>query len=308
MQRKKESMLASLIEEQQGVPHLGGPSRQQSELSRSWRRFKANRMALGGAAFVILFCLMAIFADALAPYDPIQIFRGMRGVGPSWEHPLGFDHVGRDLLSRVIFGSRPALIIGLGASALTVLIGVMIGTVSGYLGGWIDMVLSRITDTLMAFPLFVLLILLAAIIGPGLGTTLVVIGVTGWARFARVVRAEVLSLRERDFIMAARALGGQDLWIMWQHIVPNVLGPVIVLATLGVGMVIILEAALSFFGLGIPPPSPSWGGILADGRAFILMFPHISIAPGVMIVLIVLAFNFLGDGLRDALDPRQKKA
>lgn len=279
----------------------------QSELSQSWRRFSTNRMALAGAVFVILLCLIAIFADVLAPYDPTQIFRGKRGVGPSWEHPLGFDHVGRDLLSRVIFGSRVALIVGLSTIALTVFIGVAIGATAGYFGGWVDGVLSRITDTLMAFPLFVLLVLLASMLGPGLYTTILVIGVTGWARFARVVRAEVLSLKERDFIIAARALGGRDSWIIWRHILPNVLGPVVVLATLGIGVIIILEAALSFFGLGIRPPNPSWGGILADGRAFILLFPHISVAPGIIIVLTVLAFNFFGDGLRDALDPHQKK-
>jgi len=280
---------------------------QQSELSQNWRRFRANRMAVVSAVFLILLCLMAIFADAVVPHDPTRIFRRMRGVGPSWEHPLGFDHLGRDLLSRVIFGSRVALIVGLSTSALTVLIGVAVGAIAGYHGGWVDAILSRITDTLMAFPLFVLLVLLAAMIGPGLLTVIVIISVTGWTRIARVVRAEVLSLKEQDFIVAARALGGRDSWIIWRHILPNVLPPVIVLATLGVGIVIILEAALSFFGLGVRPPTPSWGGILADGRAFILMFPHISIAPGVMIVLIVLAFNFLGDGLRDALDPRQRR-
>ncbi len=214
--------------------------------------------------------------------------------------------MGRCLLSRVIFGARVSLIVGLTTTLLTVVIGVTIGTIAAYRAGWIDAVLSSVTDMLMAFPLFVLLVLLAAMIGPGLYTTIVIIGVTGWTRIARVVRAEVLSLKERDFIMAAQALGGGGLWIIWRHILPNVLPPVIVLATLGVGMVIILEAALSFFGLGVRPPTPSWGGTLAHGRAFILMFPHICIAPGVMIVLIVLAFNFLGNGLRDVLDPHQR--
>jgi peptide/nickel transport system permease protein len=265
-------------------------------------------MALAGGVFIILLCLVAIFADVLAPHDPIQIFRGMRGVGPSWEQPLGFDHLGRDLLSRVIFGSRVSLMVGLITTVLTVSIGVAVGAITGYFGGWVDTVLSRIIDTVMAVPLFVLLVMLAAMLEPGLHTTILIISVTGWTRFARVVRAEVLSLKEQDFVMAAHALGGRGPWIIWRHILPNVLAPVIVLATLGVGTVIILEATLSFFGLGISPPTPSWGGILADGRAFILAFPHITVAPGVMIVLTVLAFNFLGDGLRDALDPRQMKA
>lgn len=282
--------------------------REGSELWQAWRRFRCNRLALVGAVFIILLCLIAIFADVVAPYGYTQIFRGMRGVGPSWEHPLGFDHLGRDLLSRVIFGTRVAIIVGLSASLLTALIGVIIGAIAGYCGGWVDGVLSRITDTVMAFPLFVLLVLLAAMLGPSLPNTIMIISLTGWTRIARVVRAEVLSLKEQDFIIAAHALGGRSSWIIWRHIMPNVLAPVIVLTSLGVGTMIILEATLSFFGLGIPAPAPSWGGILAHGRPFILMFPHISIAPGVMIVLIVLAFNFFGDGLRDALDPRLKKA
>jgi peptide/nickel transport system permease protein len=159
---------------------------------------------------------------------------------------------------------------------------------------------------LMAFPIIALLIVLSSVLGPSLVTTVVVIGITVWARYARVVRADVMSLRERDFITAAHATGVKDVRLIWRHIVPNVLGPVIVLASLGVGGIIILEAALSFLGLGVRPPTPSWGGILADGRAFILRYPHISIFPGVMIVLTVLAFNFIGDGLRDALDPHER--
>ena len=300
-------MTASPAREQQVAHRVEGPHCRRSESLLAWRRFKANRLAVAGGAFIVLLCLVAIFADAVAPYDPTKIFRGMRGVEPSWEHPLGFDHVGRDLLSRVIFGSRVSLIVGLTTVVVTTVIGVTVGVTAGYFGGWIDGLLSRLTDTLMAFPLFVLLVMLAAMLGPGLLNTIVIIGVTGWTRIARVARAEALSLREQDFIMAARALGGRDSWIIWRHILPNLLAPVIVLATLGIGMLIILEAALSFFGLSVPPPAPSWGGTLAHGRAFILMFPHISIAPGIMIVLLVLAFNFMGNGLRDALDPRQKK-
>lgn len=278
-----------------------------SEASQAWRRFRANKMALTGLALIILLIAMAIFADAFAPYNPIDdIFRGMRGVGPSREHPLGFDHLGRDLLSRVIYGTRVALIVGLASSGLAVLIGVAIGAISGYFGGWIDTVLSRIVDTLMAFPVLALLIVLAALLGPSLTTTVIVIGITGWARFARVVRADVMSLKEEDFVMAARATGVKDARIIWRHILPNVLGPVIVLASLGIGSIIILESALSFLGLGVRPPTPSWGGTLADGRAFITRYPHIAIFPGIMIVITVLAFNFIGDGLRDALDPRQK--
>ena len=251
--------------------------------------------------------VVAVFAPQIAPHHPNDdIFRGMRGVGPSLEHPMGFDHLSRDLLSRVIFGSRIALTVGIVSTLISVIIGLVVGALAGYFGGWVDEVLSLFIDTLMAFPLIALLILLAALIGPSLPTTIVVIGATVWARYARVVRAEVMSLRERDFITAARALGAFDRRIIWKHVVPNVLTSVIVLASLQVGSIIILESALSFLGLGVRPPTATWGGILADGRAFILRYPHIAIFPGVMIVVTVLAFNFIGDGLRDALDPHQK--
>jgi peptide/nickel transport system permease protein len=277
-----------------------------SERTRAWRRFKANRVAVAGGLIIILLCLMAIFADYLAPFDPLEIYSGKRGVGPSAAHPMGFDHVGRDLLSRVIFGARVALIVGLVASGIAVVIGVAVGAMAGYFGGWTDALLSRLTDTLMAFPLIALLIVLAAVLGPSLATTIVVIGITVWAQYARVVRAEVLSLKEQDFIVGARAIGASDRRIIVRHILPNVMAPVIVLATLGVGNIIILEAALSFLGLGVQAPTPSWGATLSDGRAYILLYPHIAIAPGIMIVITVLAFNLLGDGLRDALDPRQQ--
>lgn len=278
-----------------------------SEFLQAWQRFSANRMSLIGLIAILLLVLMAIFAPLIAPYDPIEdIFRGTRGEGPSWEHPFGYDHLGRDLLSRVIFGSRVALLVGLVATGISVLMGIVIGAIAGYFGGWVDTLLSRLIDTLMAFPIIALLVVLAAVLGPSLVTTIVVIGFTGWARFARVVRADVMSLKQRDFIIAARAVGVRDWRIIWRHLLPNVMGPVIVLASLGIGGIIILESALSFLGLGIRPPNPSWGGTLADGRAFILRYPHIAFFPGLMIVITVLAFNFLGDGLRDAFDPRNR--
>ena len=247
--------MAAISADKASVPVSASPARR-SELLQSWRRFQANRIAVVGLIFILLLLLLAIFAGAIAPYDPLHSYQGVRGVAPSWAHPFGYDHIGRDLLSRVIFGSR--------------------------------------------------VVVLAAVLGPSLTTTVIVIGVTGWARFARVVRADVLSLKEEDFITAARAIGVSHTRIIFRHILPNVLGPVIVLASLGIGGIIILEAALSFLGLGVRPPTPSWGGILADGRPHLLRVPHISFFPGVMITLTVLAFNFLGDGLRDALDPRQR--
>jgi peptide/nickel transport system permease protein len=274
---------------------------------RAVRRFLGNRMAVAGLVVVALLVILAVFAPWIAPHHPNDdIFRGMRGVGPSWEHPMGFDHLSRDLLSRVIYGTRVALTVGILSSLISIVIGIIVGAVAGYFGGWVDEALSLLIDALMAFPLIALLIVLAAVLGPSLTTTIVVIGATVWARYARVVRAEVMSLRQRDFVTAARALGAFDRRIIWRHVVPNVLSSVIVLASLQVGSIIILESALSFLGLGVRPPTATWGGILSDGRAFILRYPHIAIFPGLMIVMTVLAFNFIGDGLRDALDPHEK--
>jgi peptide/nickel transport system permease protein len=279
-----------------------------SEWTRGWQRFKRYRPGMIGLGFVVVLIVLAVVPDLFAPYPYTQVFRGMRGAPPSWAHPLGFDHIGRDVLSRIIWGSRVALIVGLLATGIAVVIGVAVGAAAGYLGGWVDTILSRIVDALMAYPLLVLLITLAAVLGPSLVTVVVIIGLTTWAQYARVVRADVLSLREREFVLAAQAAGAGPARIIFRHVVPNVLGPVIVLASLGIGGIILLESALSFLGLGAQPPTASWGGMLADGRAFILIYPQIAIAPGVMISLTVLAFNLVGDGLRDALDPRQKDA
>lgn len=281
-----------------------------NEWNRVWRRFSANRLAVIGLCLVILLILVAIFAEQIAPYDPFYQERGMRGAAPSADHWLGSDYNGRDLLSRVIFGTRIALMVGIGATLIQVVIGFLVGAVAGYFGGWTDTILSRLIDTLMSMPIIALLTVLAAVLSdkqlPSVLLTVLVIGFTGWARFARVVRADVLSLKTRDFVLAARASGVTATRIILRHILPNILGPVIVLASLGIGGIIILEAALSFLGLGVRPPTPSWGVILSDGRQYIDRYPHIAVSPGLMIVLTVLAFNFIGDGLRDALDPHQR--
>jgi peptide/nickel transport system permease protein len=274
---------------------------QRSEWLQAWRRFRSNRLAVLGLIVVILLILMALTANLIAPYDPTFQLRGMRGVPPSADHWLGTDYNGRDLLSRLIYGTRIALLVGLGATILQVIIGVLVGAMAGYFGGWTDTIASRVIDTLMSMPVLALLTLLSSVL-----LTILVIGFTGWARFARVVRADVLSVRSRDFVLAAQASGVRALRIILRHLLPNIIGPVIVLASLGIGGIIILEAALSFLGLGVRPPTPSWGVILSDGRQYITTYPHIVIFPGVMIVITVLAFNFLGDGLRDALDPRQR--
>jgi len=276
-----------------------------SNRNRVWRRFLRYRPGLFGLGFILVLVLCAIAAPWFAPYSPYAVETSLRGASPSGDYLLGNDPIGRDILSRLIYGSRVALIVGLGATAIAVTIGVTVGAIAGYFGGKIDFILSRFVDALMAFPLLALLLTLSAVFGPSLRNVVIVIGLTIWASYARIVRAEVLSLRERDFVLAARSAGATDRRIIARHIVPNAMGPVIVLASLAIGGVIILESALSFLGLGVNPPTASWGGMLSDGRDFIRNYPHIAIAPGIAIALTVLAFNLVGDGLRDALDPRQ---
>ncbi len=289
------------LEEMGKVP----PTR--SERSRIWRRFVRYRPGLVGLTVIGLLVILAIFAPLIAPYEPDAVDTSLRGASPSAEHWLGNDDIGRDILSRIIYGARIALIVGIGATAIAVTIGVTVGATAGYFGGRVDFMLSRLVDTLMSFPLLALLLTLSAVFGPSLRNVVVVIGLTVWASYARLVRAEVLSLRERDFILAARASGAGDRRIIFRHIVPNALGPVIVIASLAIGGIIILESALSFLGLGVSRPTASWGTMLSDGREFIRNYPHIAIAPGIAITITVLSFNLVGDGLRDALDPRQKE-
>jgi ABC-type dipeptide/oligopeptide/nickel transport system permease subunit len=273
---------------------------------RAWRRFARYRPALFGLGFVGLLLVCALASPLIAPYAPEAVNTKLRGDGPTGSYWLGNDDIGRDILSRIIYGSRIALIVGLGATTIAVCIGVTVGAVAGYFGGRVDFLLSRLVDALMAFPLLALLLTLSSVFGPSLRNVVLVIGCSVWASYARVVRAEVLSLRERDYVLAARAAGATDGRIIMRHIVPNALGPVIIIASLAVGGIIILESALSFLGLGVQRPTASWGTMLSDGREFLRKYPHIAIAPGVAIALTVLAFNLIGDGLRDALDPRQR--
>jgi ABC-type dipeptide/oligopeptide/nickel transport system permease subunit len=277
-----------------------------SELSRTWHRFRRYKPGLAGGIIVLALVILAVFAPLFAPYSPTEKV-GRRADPPSSEFWLGNDEIGRDVLSRLIYGTRVALIVGVGAMSIALTIGVTVGATAGYFGGKVDQVLSRFIDTLMAFPLIVLLITLAALFSPNLRNVVIVIGVTVWASYARVVRADVMSLREREFVAAARAIGVSNARIIIRHMIPNVLGPIIVLASLDVGSIIILESALSFLGLGIQPPTPSWGGMLSAGRSLMRNAPHIAVAPGIAITITVLAFNLLGDGLRDALDPRQRE-
>lgn len=278
--------------------------RRQSEWRRAWRRFVRFKPAVAGLVLIAFIAFLAVFAPLVAPSDPYAIDTSTRGQPPSLAHPFGIDEVGRDMLSRTIYGARVAMLVGLSATGISLVIGVLVGATAGYFGGLVDAILSRIVDALIAFPLLVLLIAMAAALGPSLRNTVVIIGVTVWSQYARVVRADVLSLRERDFVTAARTIGASDVRIILRHIIPNTLGPLIVLASLSVAGIILLESALSFLGLGTQPPTPSWGSMLAAGRAYILTYPHIAFFPGIAIVITVLGFNLFGDGLRDALDPR----
>jgi len=254
---------------------------------------------------VVLY-LVALLAPLIAPYDPIAQQDIVRTgfLPPSLEHPLGTDRFGRDVLSRIIYGARVSLSIAFVAVAIAITIGTILGAVAGYLGGRVDAAIMRFTDMVLAFPRLVLLIMIIALFSPSIFLIITVLGLTQWPSTARIVRGEVLSLREREFVMAARALGFGRWRIILRHLVPNVLAPVIVAATLGIGNTIVLEAGLSFLGLGVAPPTPTWGNMVADGRETLLSAWWVATFPGLTIVVTVLAFNLLGDGLRDALDPR----
>jgi peptide/nickel transport system permease protein len=277
-----------------------------TQRQRTWRRFAQHKGALVGVFIVVLLITLALTAQWIAPYDPNKTNLRLRGAPPSMAHPFGNDDIGRDILSRIMYGARVALLVGITSTSIAVTIGVIVGATAGYFGGWVDFLLSRLIDTLMAFPILALLLTLSAVLGPSLRNVIIIVGVTFWASYARVIRAEVLSLRERDYVLAARASGASDKRVILQHIVPNAIGPVIILASLAVGGVIIFESALSFLGMGISRPTPSWGTMLSDGRDHIRNYPHIAMAPGMAIALTVLAFNLIGDGLRDALDPRER--
>lgn len=255
---------------------------------------------------LIILCLaaIAVFAPILAPYDPNEqdLYRILEG--PSRQHLLGTDDVGRDVLSRVIYGSRVTLAMGAASTLFSAVIGVLLGLVAGYRGGLVDSALMRLTDTFMCMPALVLALAMVAALGPGVQSVIVSITVLAWTGYARIVRGQVLIVRELPFVEAARALGASGLRIMFRHLLPNVMAPVIVAATIALGVNIMLESALSFLGLGVQAPTPSWGNELRVAYSYLEVVPLFSIAPGLMITLAVLAFNFLGDGLRDALDPR----
>jgi peptide/nickel transport system permease protein len=270
------------------------------------RHFRKNKLAMLGLGVMILLYVITLLTPLIAPYDPAA--QGdivlTRNLEPSLQHLMGTDKFGRDIFSRVLYGSRISLTIGFIAVGISITLGTLAGALAGYFGGIVDAVIMRLTDMMLSFPRLVLLIVVIALFNPSIWLVVVVLGLTGWMPTARLVRGEVLSLREREFVQAARALGMGDWRIISRHIIPNTMAPVIVSATLGIGQTILTEASLSFLGLGVQPPTPSWGNMVADGRDALIEAWWIATFPGIAIVLTVIAFNLLGDGLRDALDPR----
>ena len=272
-----------------------------------WARLKRNRMAMIGLGLVLGLFMVSLLAPWLAPYDPNSINLEQVLMPPSPAHYLGTDTLGRDVLSRIIFGSRVSLKVGFVAVGLATLIGLFVGALAGYYGGWVDQGLMRLVDLMLCFPAFFLILAVIAVLEPSIWNIMVVIGLTGWMGVARLVRAEFLSLREREFVTAARALGASDARLIMRHMLPNALAPVMVSATLGVAGAILTESALSFLGLGVQPPTPSWGNILTAGKDNIEIAWWLSVFPGLAILVTVMSYNLLGEGIREAIDPRLKE-
>ena len=269
-----------------------------------WNALKRRRLAMVGGAVIALLVLLGIAGPWIAPYDPLDQDLSKSLQSPSWAHWFGTDSFGRDILSRVLYGARISLLVGIVSQGIAFSLGVAMGLVSGYYGGKVDALIMRLADVTLAFPTLLLLIAITAAFQPSLAVVFVAIGVVGWAGLARLVRSQTLVVRELDFVQAARALGMNDLRLLTRHVLPNTLAPAIIAVTLGMAGAILLEAALSFIGLGAQPPTPSWGSMISDGRDFLRTAPWISVFPGLAIGLVVLGFNLFGDGLRDAMDPR----
>jgi peptide/nickel transport system permease protein len=266
--------------------------------SRSW--------LYAGTAILLLLTAAALFAPVIAPYDPLGQNLDQDLIPHSSEHWLGTDKLGRDILSRIIYGGRISLLVGITTVAFSLAIGIVIGSLSGYFGGWIDQMLMRLVDILMAFPGILLAIAFTAVLGPGLDHVILALCLIGWTSYARLVRGEILSLRERDFIQAARSLGCRPKRIILRHLLPNLLPPLLIQSTFGLAAAIVAEGSLSFLGLGVEPPTPSWGAMLNDGRQFLLVAPHLTTYPGLGLMITVLALNLIGDALQDRLDRRNR--
>lgn len=282
-------------------------NRKKSQLKEVWIRLTRNKAAMFGLLVIVMLILIAIFAPLIAPYHYDEQNLKMANVLPSWKHLMGTDNFGRDIFSRIIYGSRISLQVGFIAVGIGVLIGGTLGSVAAYYGGIADNVIMRFIDILLAIPSTLLAISIAAALGPGLTNAMIAVGVGTVPNYARVVRASVLTVKEREFIEAARCIGVKDYKIILKHIIPNAMAPLIVQATIGVASAILSAAALSFIGLGIQPPTPEWGAMLSAGRSYIRDYWHIVTFPGVTIMITIFSLNLFGDGLRDALDPRLKR-
>jgi ABC-type dipeptide/oligopeptide/nickel transport system permease subunit len=270
------------------------------------RRLLRNRLAVGGGAVVVALCLVAIFADFLAPLPYTKTNFGRLNEAPSRDYPLGTDQLGRDMVSRMIYGARVSMLVGLGAQLIVVSIGVPIGALSGYLGGRTDLILMRVVDVMYAFPNLLFVILVMSMLGAGLMNIFIAIGLTGWVSIARLVRGQVLAVKEKEFVEGARAMGAGFGRVLARHVMPNVLTPIVVAVTFGIPQAIFTEAALSFIGVGINPPTPSWGQMVGENQQFLRSYWHLCVFPSIAIAITMLSFTFLGDGVRDALDPKMK--
>jgi len=271
-----------------------------------FKRLQHNKPAMTGLFIVAVLFIAAAFAPWLAPFDPQVIDTWNILQPPTWAHPFGTDSLGRDCLSRMIYGARISLLVGIVAVGIATLVGSILGALAGFYCGWIDLLLMRFVDVMLCFPTIFLIMAVIAFLEPSIWNIMVVIGLTGWMGVARLVRAEFLSLKTRDFVLAARIIGASDLRIIFSHILPNAAAPVLVSATLGIGSAILVESALSFLGIGVQPPTPSWGNMLTEGKDNLEIAWWLSFFPGMAILITVLGYNLLGEGLRDALDARQQ--
>lgn len=270
----------------------------------AWRNFKSRKLGIVGGLMVLFLLAVSIFGGFLMPYDPLEMHTQDILRAPCLQYWLGTDPFGRDQLSRLIYGTKVSMAISLGSICMALVLGLLVGLVSGYYGGWIDNLIMRLLDIIFAFPMILLALILVAVLGPNLENLLLAIGFIYHARFARIVRGSVLSIKEKEFVEAIRSVGARDFTIIFRFILPNILSPIIVQATFNLSLAIMIEASMSFLGLGTQPPTPSWGLMLNESRSFMEMAPWLAIYPGLAIVFAVLAFNIAGDALRDALDPR----
>ncbi len=273
-----------------------------------FRRFLRHRLAMLGTVIILFLLLAALFGGSLAPYDPMHMEFAERLTGPSAKHLMGTDEFGRDIFSRILHGAAISVQVALIAVSISTVAGVLLGALAGFFGGWLDEVIMRVMDILFAFPAVLLAITIMAILGRGIENAMIAIAIVYIPIFARVARGAVLSVRQREFVTAAGALGRSRLTTLFRHVVPNALGPIIAQISISLAFAILAEAALSFFGLGTQPPDPSWGRMLSEGRSFMQQAWWLGVFPGLMIMLSVMGFNFLGDGLRDLLDPRMRSS